>query len=244
LSERPRLLSGRGLLEVVAIVGSILLAFAIDAAWESAQEGRLAQEALVSLRAEFEAERAEVARHGARWREVGLATARLLEALGEDQAPSPAVADTLIMRFMTPTTFDAAEGTLSALISSGDIDLIGDRELRNGLSAWAGIVRELNDNEIAMREFLLMVMAPFLASQEVSIGRTNAVFIGQFGLEWPASLPSDEEAAATYERLFRDEEFEALVSTRYTWINDAEYARAVEFADGLLAGIDAELAQR
>ena len=241
MSERPRLFTVRGLFEVVAIVGSILLAFAIDAAWESAREDRQAEELLISLRVEFQAERAEVSRHGERWAEVRAATTRLLEALGDDAAPAPAVADTLLQRFMTPTTFDPAQGALQALISSGDIDLIENRELRNALTGWSSVVGELSDNEIAMREFLLMVVGPYLAEQGVSIGRLNANFIRQFGLEWPAVLPSDEETARSYDTLFRDETFESLVSTRYTWINDREYADALGYLDDLLALIDEEL---
>ena len=89
MSERPKLFTGRGLLEVAAIVGSILLAFAIDAAWESAQEDRLAREALISLRAEFEFERAEVARHGQRWADVRGATQRLLDTLTDESLALP-----------------------------------------------------------------------------------------------------------------------------------------------------------
>ena len=40
--------------ESVAIVVSILLAFAIDAWWEERQERRFEQEALVSLKSEYE----------------------------------------------------------------------------------------------------------------------------------------------------------------------------------------------
>ena len=92
-------------------------------------------------------------------------------------------------------------------------------------------------------DFLLQVVAPYLASEGVPIGRANAVFLGQYGVEWPAALPSDTEAALVYDRLFRSEEFEALASTRFNWINDREYAQALEYIDGLLTAIDAEISR-
>ena len=93
MSERPRLFTVRGLFDVVAIVGSILLAFAIDAAWESAREDRQAEELLISLRVEFQAERAEVSRHGERWAEVRAATSSISTA-----APSGSPATATVVR--------------------------------------------------------------------------------------------------------------------------------------------------
>jgi hypothetical protein len=86
----------RGFVEVAAIVGSILLAFAIDAAWESQQQRAEAAETLRALETEFMAERSELARHRARWVEVREATERLIYATSVDIAPSPAVMDTLL----------------------------------------------------------------------------------------------------------------------------------------------------
>ena len=47
-------------IEAFVIVGSILLAFAIDAAWDRFQEGLRGQEYVVALRGEFEEARLEM----------------------------------------------------------------------------------------------------------------------------------------------------------------------------------------
>jgi len=230
----------RGFVEVAAIVGSILLAFAIDAAWEARRERTEAAEILRALESEFEAERSELSRHRARWVEVRDGTERLIRATSTDVAPSPAVMDTLLFLFLTPTTWDPQMGTLSATMASGQMGLIKSGQLRSQLAAWEGVVEEVRDNELAMRDFILSTVTPFLAREGVSLARYHSILFN-LGLagdsgdpRWPGVLPLDEEVASGYAALISTPEFEALVGTRNGWINVEEYDEAIRFVDGLL----------
>jgi len=247
LSDSPRGLLRRGLIEVVLIVGSILLAFAIDAAWDERQTAQEADDLLAVLRTEFEANRAELTRHRDRWVGAKAATGRLLVAQATGEIPPPVVMDSLISGFMTPTTFDAPEGTLAIAAGGGKLTLLRDAELRNLLATWPGMVSEVRDNELAMREFILRVITPYLAEAGVSLARSRAL-VGERPFEpdapmaatdaWPAPLPSDAAVAGAYARILRDPAFEPLLVTRYGWFNIVEYDAAIAFVDRILARID------
>ena len=105
---------------------------------------------------------------------------------------------------------------------------------------------EVRDNEVAMRDFILSVVTPYLARKGVPLARSRALLTSG-GLTadrttggWPGELASDAEATRAYADLVADPEFEVLVGTRYGWINVEEFADAIEFVDELLAMIAAE----
>jgi hypothetical protein len=236
----------RGLVEVALIVGSILLAFAIDAAWDARGEGIAERELLETLRAEFVDLREGLAFNRRRWAFVSQATERLLVAQSTGVFPSPAAMDTLLSRFLTPTTFDADQRALAGASASGGLATISDRELRNRLAAWPGIVSEVQDNELAGREFILRVLVPYLSEHDVPLGRAHAL-VGHLegdipmDRQWPAPLPDEERAAAAYRRLLADPSFEPLLVTRYQWLNVGEYDDAIGFVDRVVESIDVAL---
>ena len=237
----------RGLLEALAIVGSILLAFAIDAAWEDRTEAREGLEILNGIQSEFEFHRAELHRFRDRWVAVRRSTERLVIATATDVAPAPVAMDSLLLEFLNPATFDPRGGALDAAIGSGRIGLVGSRELRAQLAGWDGVVAELRDNELAMRAFILQTIVPFLAERGVPLPRAWAL-LADAGLvaargrpSWPAPVATDTEAARIYQTLVADPEFEVLVGNRYTWINVEEYEDAISFVDSLLAQLQDEL---
>ena len=214
-----------GAIEVAAIVGSILLAFAIDAAWEQRQERSDARELLAGLQAEFEFQRSELIRYRDRWVDVREATGRLLEVIGSGAAPAPAVMDSLMLGLLNPATFDPRTGTLEAATGSGELGLIGSRELRDMLAGWAGVVQELRDNEIAMRDFILATLVPYLAERGIPLTRAWSLLpsLGLLGendamRRWPGRRMSDADARSAYAALVRDPEFENLVATRVRYI--------------------------
>ena len=246
MSEGPGRLR-RGILEAVAIVGSILLAFAIDAMWERHNDAREGDEVLAGLQAEFTFHRSELVRFRDRWLTVRRSTERLIVATRDDISPEPIVVDSLLLDFLNPTTFDPRGGALEAATSSGQIGLVGSRELRAQLAAWDGVVAELKDNELAMRAFILESIIPHLAARGVPVSRAwallpNAGLVGVQGdANWPTATATDAEARPIYQALIADAEFEALVSTRYTWLNVEEYNDAIEFVDDLLSRLAEEL---
>jgi hypothetical protein len=134
-------------------------------------------------------------------------------------------------------------GTLSAAMASGQLGLIKSRPLRTQLAAWEGIVAEVRDNELAMRDFILSTVTPFLSREGVSLARSRSILFDldlpetSGGPQWPGVLPSDEEVERGYAEIISNPEFEALVGTRYGWINVEEYDGAIQFVDELIRKI-------
>jgi len=134
----------------VVIVGSILLAFGIDAAWEERQDRKEEQEILRSLRDDFVANEAALsgvlgAVSGSR-----IAYDRLARAEPEAihrWAPDSVSTDGLI----GVPTFDPYSGTVDALVSAGELDLIRDTSLRGILVGWLQGIDDLLENVDAMR---------------------------------------------------------------------------------------------
>ncbi|HSG48850.1 MAG TPA: hypothetical protein VLA43_13610 [Longimicrobiales bacterium] len=222
--------------EIIAIVASILLAFAIDAWWDEWQEAREAREILVDLREEFRAVGAELAVREGEWQAAEASMARLLRAADAGEAPPPAVMDTLLHHLTWTSTFDPGSGALEALLSSGRLEWIEDLELRTALAGWPGVIEEIRDNEEMGREFVTLVLEPYLARQGVPLSRVLLM-----DREWPVPSVRDPEAAEAYRRLMADPEFHAHVAYRYSWVNVDEYqegaaslARLMERLEGTL----------
>jgi hypothetical protein len=225
-------------IEAIAIVASILAAFAIDAWWQGQLEEDEAHEILVSLKDEFEGHRAALLEKEVDWTERGASMERLLHAIQTGETPPPAVMDTLLDDISYPGTWDPGSGARDALIASGRLELIDNLELRNRLSAWQGRVDEVRDNEQGAREMVLNIINPFLA-ERIPMDRLLATTDGS----WPVDFTSDAEAAPAYRALIADPVFKNYAAIRYVWLNLGEYRKAIVFADSILMAIDAELRQ-
>jgi hypothetical protein len=224
------------LYEIVAIVASILLAFAIDAWWDEWQEGREAQRILVDLREEFQTLGEDMELRVVDWEEAEAAMARLLDAARTGGAPPPPVMDSLLYHLIWTSTFDPGTGALDALLSSGRLEWIDDLELRTQLAGWPGVIQEIRDNEEVGREFVTLVLQPYLARMGVPLAR----FIPLRGELGSSSVP-DGAAAEVYGRILRDPEFGAHVAYRYSWVNVDEYRRGLAALDSLQARMGAVL---
>ena len=222
--------------ETIAIIASILIAFAIDAWWQGQLEEDQEHQILVSLKDEFEIHRATLMEKEADWTKRGDSMERLLNALQTGESPSPAVMDTLLDDFSYPGTWDPGSGARDALIASGHLELIDNLALRNHLSAWQGRVDEVRDNEQAARDMVLNTINPFLA-ERVPMDRLLATTPGS----WPVDVTSDAEAAPAYCALVADPTFKNYARIRYVWLNLGEYRKAIVFADSILMAIDSEL---
>jgi hypothetical protein len=222
-------------IEAVAIVASILIAFAIDAWWQGQLEEEEAQQILVSLKDEFETHRATLIDLEESWTRREGSMVRLLEAIQTGEAPPPAVMDTLLDDWSYPGTWDPGSGARDALVASGRLELIDDLGLRNHLSEWQSIVDEVRDNEQSGRQMVLTVINPFLA------GRIPMDRLLSTAGAWPVEVTSDAIAAPAYRALIADPVFKNYVAIRYMWLDLGEYRQAIAFADSILVAIDSEL---
>ncbi len=224
-------------IEGLAIVASILIAFAIDAWWQSELEEGEEHQILISLQDEFQAHRATLERKEADWTKRKQSIERLLQAMHSGEMPPPAVMDTLLDDLTYPSTWDPGSGARDALIASGRLELIDNLDLRNRLSAWEGTVDEVRDNEQSARDMILTILNPFIAEHGVPMDRLLATTNGS----WPVPLASDLEAERAYRSLLADPAFENYAAIRYVWLQLHEYREAIEFADSVLVAIRAEL---
>jgi hypothetical protein len=141
-----------------AIVLSILLAFSIDAWWDDRKERAEETEVLESLYVEFKANRDEaavvVAAH-----ESAVESVASLVAMSDDEVLAlPATDIERRLRYLAyPRTFDAVRGTVDALVSSGKLGILGDRELREALTTFVNILEDVEEDRFYMSRMSLTV---------------------------------------------------------------------------------------
>ena len=138
----------RVFIEGVVIVGSILLAFGIDAWWDEGQERRGEQEVLTSLQAEFE-ENVDLldAWIGIHHR-VDVATERFLDLLSEmPEGQRVSVPDSIVAQAIRGPTYQPIRASLDAALSSGQIELIASTELQRNLATWSRLLAEASEEE-------------------------------------------------------------------------------------------------
>jgi hypothetical protein len=138
--------------EAVAIVLSILMAFAIDAWWAEKKENDVEQVALLALRNDFMASREQLA---------GVLFS--LESARTDFAHFQSVTSAelveidpgTIRKFLTALaknhTFDPVTATLDALVNDGRLGLISDTQLLTQLSNWRRSLDNIEDISSELR---------------------------------------------------------------------------------------------
>ena len=133
--------------EVIAIVLSILAAFAIDAGWDEWQDRNDEAEVLVDLRAEYERNLDLVQQvidgHQGFIADVGITSAL---APADFDTMSVNTASRLVLSLANPWTFDPSLGTTETLISSGRIALIRDRGLTEMLTTFLNYVEDADED--------------------------------------------------------------------------------------------------
>ena len=205
----------RVFLEGVVIVGSILLAFGIQAWWDGLQEREEEQEILVGLEAEFVDLQARLQRWTAynRWG-AGMLERVLSDSVATLQAPS------IDSAFSAATVVNVLDqgGALEALLSSGRLELIRDREIRARLAKWPDWLDDIHTNDLSARDFAMREIAPFLAAH------------GWPEYYCPPSCRPPGPLPAPYLTLLRDLELRALLISRRRWMLGS--ARDHEAADG------------
>ena len=99
---------------------------------------------------------------------------RLLQATRSTDVPPVATMDTLLRHATWSSTWKPGSGARDALIASGRLQLIDNMELRTQLAAWQGVIDELRDNELVVRQIIVTMFNPYLARRGI-IPRVKAV---------------------------------------------------------------------
>jgi hypothetical protein len=144
--------------EAVAVIVSILLAFAIDAWWDERKERIEERKILQSLQIEFQANRDEAA-SVVRVHENALRFAAEMAVLSDSEilALAKDEVERHIRYFAHPRTFDAVRGSVDALTSAGKLGILQDRELREALTTFVNILEDAKEDREYMFEWAMIV---------------------------------------------------------------------------------------
>lgn len=152
----------KALLDAVVIVCSILLAFSLDAWWDSRKERVASQQLLRDLLAEFEQVQSQLRRAVARNEMVIAAADSLISGVASSSTPQSVPASHVGSLLVTPTT-DPRQGNLDALVMAGDFRLIPSARLRNLLADWPAALQDVREEELAAWTFVYEELIPHLA---------------------------------------------------------------------------------
>jgi hypothetical protein len=229
-------------IEAVAIIVSILLAFAIDAWWQDRQERSLEQDMLLGLQEEYQDHRAVLGMQ----RDFHIlflsSVEMLLDACARGHWVSNEITvDRAMADLLTPMTTDLGEGVLQSLISAGKLEYLSDKRLRYELAEWGSIMGELADDQLTGSQLVKQLIAPYLTRKGVPIGGMS-YWDDNDPPDSVRQLRNDPEAMA---RLFSDPEFRTIIEVRYGFMIHAlaEFDGVVASIESILVKIDASLSK-
>jgi len=156
---KPQIPWPRVFVEGVVIVGSILLAFGLQAWWEGRQERDEESRLLIDLRGEF-VENRDLLRTSIQRHESFLASAQGLLDTSEtqDEESRADVTQDAFQVFLSTTSFHPKSGVLDGLLSSGRLDLVSDGRLSELLAEWPRTVAEFTEQEVMLSDLMKMAM--------------------------------------------------------------------------------------
>jgi hypothetical protein len=229
----------RVFVEGAVIVGSILLAFTLDAWWDNREREDELRDQLAVVAREMQASRDALERAlKAHDMNAGLA-GHLASVLGEIQEGSEvAVSDSLIGPLFPQVTADVTTGSLDALIAAGGLELIEDVEVRRQLLEWPTRIEDLLDDEVYLRNFAAADLASYLrANFDVANAELRSVplLIGMFGIGPPV-----EPSLLGTVTLRREQQLVNLLAARESGERGMRYGLVdmIDQAARILAAID------
>ena len=223
--------------EALLIVASILLAFALDSWWDERKERVEEAEILHGLEEEFFLNRSKLDYRIEQHMQDLEGMAALLAAANRGYWDSADMSvDEAIASLIAPPTTDLGNGVLDALISSGRIELLTNRELRSRLATWEGVFAEVRDDEEMSRDFVFERVIPYLVEKGVPLSKAMGA--------WPGThfekLRSITDDPARFASFLQDPRFAVILEARmgFKMHTSGEYQSAVEAVDGILREID------
>jgi hypothetical protein len=234
----------RIVIEGVTIVGSILLAFAIDAWWDERQQRIEEVEILRGLKGEFSRYRDELTEGIEYHANARRMVAELIAATRTNSWTSTTLEiDLALATLADAKTHDFGGGILDAVINGGRLEIISDYGLRNKLASWRQVFNEIRDDEIRNKTLAENRVVPYMLRWHIPQSR---------GLElccswskWPQSTRSIADDPGAVSRLLADPEFEVLLELKHIEVAHTalEYDTGLQAINEILEAIDASLAE-
>ena len=161
----------RILVEGAVIVGSILLAFAIDAAWDARNDRVEEAEKLRRLEAEFRANYVEFAEDVDLGDLFHLEVTALLALLESEADGTRIVApDSLVSSLLFATIWEPEAAVYGGLVTSGRIRLLRNRELIEAMARWESRVSNTQENQRRARALYVDEILPYLRKDNDIVG--------------------------------------------------------------------------
>jgi len=226
--------------EAAAIVGSILLAFAIDAWWDSRSDARRSTALLSALSEDIAVAAAQLSETKRRHTGVAEAGAQLLTygELGSVPEAERGNVDRLVSRHFDRDTYDPPTGTVDSVLGSGRIDLLTNQQLVAELTQWSAAVVHLRFRQTYAIDHFHEYLYPYLSSQ-LDLEDLDKGFAQYVDFPWR------QEPANAY-RLVADQEFLNILYMHWVLTNnvlDGGIAPVEESLRRIQRLIEAELAE-
>jgi hypothetical protein len=149
--------------ESVVIIASILIAFSIDAWWDTHADTVQSEALLSALADDMDGTRAELERVRTMHAGISESSARIMRWAQSDDPLAACQAEEDPYAFLLAhPTIDPPLGALQAILGSGRADLIEDRALLRELTRFAAVVSDLEREEARANAHLASEVYPFL----------------------------------------------------------------------------------
>ncbi len=221
------------------IVGSILLAFSLDAWWDNrSREAELGDQLDVVAR---EMQSARVALQRALdAHDINAHRAEQLRSVLSQVADGSEVivSDTLIGPLLPQVTADVTTGSLDAFVAAGGLELIEDVDIRGQLLQWPTMIEDLLDDEIYLRNFAAADLASYLrAHAEVANAELLSIpwLMGRVG-----KGPQVDPALLGTVKLRREQQLMNLLAARESGDRGMRYGLVdmLDQADRIIAALE------
>lgn len=219
--------------EAAAIVVSILLAFGIDAWWDARKDVVEEREILIGLEIEFVDLRARLDE----WATFNRNGIPLLEEyLSDSVAEMDSESIEWVFAYAFVSNVLDQGGALDALLASGRLERISDRDIRAKLVKWPDWLEDIHTNDLSFRDYGMREIIPFLTRN--GIPRTVCP-VGQFVCPEPGPVPP------IYLKMAKDPEFRAILRFRriFMWASAQDLENARAEADEIIALIQSRVAE-
>lgn len=231
----------RLLWEAAMIVFSILLAFAINAAWQKHGERKEEKRILSALRDEFTVNQERIAQIVAFHTSLRTTAVSLMQATTQPATTSSETTDQLITDVSWWGGFISPESAaLDAIVLGGKLDVIEDETLRRLLTAWRRDVSDAAAQETQEYDHYSRVWLPLLRAKAnlAQISNTATTIPGTGTASGTTKMPVTL-SIRDHRELLTDAEFQnALVHK--VWIED-DALRAYQNLLGQLSNVRARL---
>ena len=214
MTETQKIPWHRLAVEATAIVGSILLAFSIDAWWQDRNEIDVEQRLLAVLKVEFEQNEKLMRQAVDFYRQRYLEAVEILEYLEQDPTEmDEAEFEQLINGLLLKRSFHLESGAHDGVVSSGELNLIRDHRLRSRLAAWPSYVSEWSEEEATVFSFPDYGVNPYLLDR-IRLRTVSPEFASFPDGEPLPPIPSGSNDAISLAFLTTSVEFDNLVYKR------------------------------